>query len=116
VGLLTKAQILAAEDLLTRDIDVPEWGGTIRIRMLTAAQRLQLESEYRHAVDAGMIAPQNWRELHLVLSAVNEDGTPMFTDADAAALGKKSGRAMARVFDAINDFNLGKGIEGAAKN
>jgi hypothetical protein len=116
MSLLTKAQILAADDLPTREVDVPEWGGSIRIRMFTAAQRLALESEYKHAVDAGMIAPSNWREMHLVMAAVDEKGEPLFTDGDAAALGRKSGRAMARVFAEINAFNLGEGLEQTAKN
>ena len=57
MSLLSKAAILAADDLPTIDIAVPEWGGSVRIRALTAGQREELEAEIIHARNDGMVAP-----------------------------------------------------------
>ena len=38
-GLLSKEQILAAEDLPHKDVPVPEWKGTVRVRALTGFER-----------------------------------------------------------------------------
>lgn len=36
--LLSKTAILAANDLQTKDIEVPEWGGAVRVRNQVAAR------------------------------------------------------------------------------
>ena len=41
--LLTAADILGAEDLGHKDIEVPEWKGTVRIRALSAEQGLKFQ-------------------------------------------------------------------------
>ena len=37
--LLSKSAILCANDLQTEDVDVPEWGGTVRVRSFTGRER-----------------------------------------------------------------------------
>lgn len=39
MALLTAEQIKAAEDRAFEDVDVPEWGGTVRLRVMGAAVR-----------------------------------------------------------------------------
>src|SRR5678815_5108153 len=39
---LTVADILAANDILEEDIEVPEWGGSLRIRAFTKARQQEL--------------------------------------------------------------------------
>ena len=118
MALLTKAAILGAADLPTKDIEVPEWGGTVRIRALTAAQMEDLQGEFMAAQKEGHLVPQHWRAKHLALSAVDETGALLFTETEAIKLAGKSGVAMFRVFDAINAFNAQTpgAIEDAAKN
>ena len=118
MSLLSKAAILAADDLPTKDVEVKEWGGAVRIRALTVADMEQLQVELLDARRDGMTMPPNWRARHLAMSCVDEKGELLFTEAEAVALGKKSGVAMFRVFDAINAFN-GQGadaVEEAAGN
>ena len=45
MGLLTKAQILAADKKKTEDVVVKEWGGSVRRQELSAADRDLWESE-----------------------------------------------------------------------
>jgi hypothetical protein len=105
MALLTKDAILAADDLPTKDIPVKEWGGTVRIRALTVADMEQLRSELLDAQRDGLNVPPNWYAKHLAMSAVDEKGELVFSESDAAKLGRKSGVAMFRVFEAINAFN-----------
>ena len=37
--LLFKTAILAAQDLQTEDVEVPEWGGAVRVRSFTGRER-----------------------------------------------------------------------------
>ena len=37
--LLNKEQIQSVSDLETQDVEVPEWGGTVRLKSLTGAER-----------------------------------------------------------------------------
>jgi len=41
---LNKEQILRADDLKTEEVDVPEWGGSVRVRVLTGTERDAFES------------------------------------------------------------------------
>ena len=42
MSLLSAAEILAADDLPTEDVEVSEWNGTVRVRALTGAERDKL--------------------------------------------------------------------------
>ncbi len=44
MGLLTKDDILGADDLATEDVEVPEWGGCVRVRALTGTERDAFEA------------------------------------------------------------------------
>jgi len=98
--LLTKDQILAAQDRPYEDVEVPEWGGRVRIRGLSGAER--------DAFEASMIGPdgkpspqrfRNFRARLLAQTLVNEQGERLFSDADIKSLGEKSGDVLARLFE-----------------
>lgn len=99
--LLSREQILGADDLKSEDVPVPEWGGTVRVRALSGAER--------DAYEAGIVTlrgdgsktvnMKNLRGRLVSLSCVDEDGSRLFTDEDAIALGDKSASALERVFD-----------------
>ena len=42
--LLSKTAILTANDLQTEDVEVPEWGGAVRVRSFTGRERDAFES------------------------------------------------------------------------
>ncbi len=99
MALLTRDAILAAPDITTEDVAVPEWGGTVRVRGLNARQRDAFESSLM--VNNGKrqtVSLTGARARLAALSIVDDDGNPVFTEADVSALGEKSGAAMDRVF------------------
>lgn len=98
--LLTRENILAADDLGRELVSVPEWGGDVYVRGLTGKER--------DAFEAGMIDQrgksqtvnlQNIRAKLAGLSICDENGKRIFTDADLAALAGKSAVALNRVFE-----------------
>lgn len=107
--LLDRSAILGAQDLKTEDVAVPEWNGTVRVRCLTAAERDAYEASF--ITFKGGKAQQNLdamaqiRARMVSLTAVNEAGERLFTEADVAALAAKSAAAVNRVFEAAQRLN-----------
>ena len=96
---LTKDAILAADDLITEDVDVPEWGGTVRVRSISGAERDAFEQAI--VTRRGKNVQTNLSNIRAKMSAlclVDESGQRLFTDADVVALGQKSAAALDRVF------------------
>lgn len=97
--LLTKEQILSAQDLPTEIVSVPEWGGEVIVRGLTGIERDALEAEVVE-VKGKKVTPKldNLRAKLVAMSIVDEEGKRFFSDKEAAALGRKSASALERVF------------------
>lgn len=99
--LLSREQILGAEDRKTEDVEVPEWGGTVRVRALSGTERDAYEAGIVQIRGDGSrkFTLQNARARLVSLALVDEAGNRMFTEADVAQLGEKSATALERVFD-----------------
>ena len=87
---LTAADILQAEDFVFEDISIPEWGGTVRIRSLSGAQRATLKK----AIDAGT---ETADEMICVMCMVDDDGNRIFNSSQIEALRKKNTKAITRI-------------------
>lgn len=114
--LLNRDAILGAQDLKTQDVEVPEWGGTARVRMLSGAER---DAYGRMLIGAdGKPSMDGYRAKLLSLCIVGEDGAQLFTPDDVAALEAKCASALERVYTAAEALNgLGaKALETAAGN
>lgn len=90
MGYLSKDQIVEAADLTTEDVLVPEWGGTVRVKAMTGAQRDRFEAAMRES-------SKDYRSKLAATTIVDEHGKRMFTDAEIAELGKKSSSALSRI-------------------
>lgn len=104
--LLTKAQILGVADLVHEDVDVPEWGGAVRVQMLTGAERDAFEQEIvtRQGKRVQMNLA-NVRARLVALCLVDEEGQRVFGESDVKALGRKSALALNRVFEVAQRIN-----------
>jgi hypothetical protein len=105
--LLSRDEILAAEDRATEVVDVPEWGGAVTIRALSGTERDRFETEsvsYGRTNQGGLqisgVQTNNVRARLVALSVIDADGKRMFSDKDVLALGDKSAAALNRVFEA----------------
>jgi hypothetical protein len=100
--LLSRDAILGAPDRKTEDVDVPEWGGTVRIRSLSGTERDAFEASMVQINASGgrQVKLENIRARLVALTAVDEEGERLFSDKDVKELGQKSAAALDRVWDA----------------
>ena len=112
VGTLTRELILSAEDIETEEVAVPQWGGTVMVRGMTGTQRDAFEASVlteeqpnragrrgKRAKTEYKISMENLRAKLCVWCIVDGQGERLFTDADSAALGEKSGAAIDVIYD-----------------
>lgn len=98
--LLTKDAILAAEDAVFEDVHVPEWGGTVRVKALSGAERDRFEALITGA-GSGKKRRGNWDNVRarlVALTIIDDKGKTIFSPRDVEALGNKSASALDRVF------------------
>lgn len=98
--LLSKAAIFAADDRTWEDVEVPEWGGTVRIRGLSGSERDAFEASVNKVINNKVVRDlRNFSARLVALSAINEDGSPLFEQNEVAALANRSSLALSRLFD-----------------
>ena len=112
--VLTKDQIIGANDLKIETLEIAEWGGSVCIRELSGEGRDVFENLLYG--DKGDLL--NLRAKLCAMTICDEKGNMLFTAEDVAALGNKSGTVLDRIFKAaqvLNGLNPGA-IEDAEKN
>lgn len=98
---LTREQILSKRKLRIEEVSVPEWGDTVFVKELNAAERDQFETSMMKVDRKGRFAGTNMVNLRARLAALaicDKDGNRLFSDEDAAALGLESAAVLDRVF------------------
>ena len=116
---LGRDAILAAVDMATEEVYVPEWDASVRIKTLTGAERDYFESSIIRR--DGKVVSQNLQNVRARLCAlciVDEAGQRVFGEEDEYALGRKSGAALERIFAAAQRLNglRDEDVEETAKN
>lgn len=98
--ILGRDEILAANDIQTEEVKVPEWGGSVLVRGLTALERDRFEaSVVTQKGKTVEVKIENARAKLASWTIVDEQGKPLFGPKDIAELGKKSAAAMNRVYN-----------------
>lgn len=104
--MLSKEQILSADDLVRERVNVPEWcpaGGDkanafVYVRELTASEKDQFDAE-NYVVQGKDVSVNrvNFKARLLARTICNERGEPLFKLKELEGLGRKSHRAMERL-------------------
>lgn len=97
----TRDAILAADDLKYEDVEVPEWGLTVRVSAMTGAQRDAFEASIlrdRDDPEKG-VDSIGFRSKMVAVTVIDEQGERLFRDSDLAALSKKSARVLDRLYE-----------------
>jgi hypothetical protein len=98
-GLLTRDAILAAQDLKFDTVEVPEWGGRVRVMALSGKERDRFEASIWQTNGKNREANmQNLRAKLVALSVVDKTNKRLFEDRDVALLTNKSAAALERVY------------------
>jgi hypothetical protein len=98
--MLDRKTILAAVDIETETVEVPEWGGSVKVRGLTGAGR----DAWQESMLQGSGRSQKVRlaeaTVRLVqLSVIDGTGNLLFKPEDIPALNKKSAAALNRIYE-----------------
>ena len=108
--LLSADQILSADDIETRTVPVPEWGGAVLMRTMDGNVR----DDYTELVQSRMVGEGKKRKigsykglavslLHKCL--VKDDGTPLFQRPQLIQFQKKSSAVLARLTKVAQEMN-----------
>ena len=100
---LTREEILGTQDLPTEVVEVPEWGGAVKVRGLTVGERdrlakgtISFDSQGRPRVNSNALVEARLRIV--ALCTLGEDDKPLFSEADIKALEEKSPAPIDRIF------------------
>lgn len=120
--ILNRQEIVAAKDIQTREVPIPEWGEGVGVvvRMMTGADRNLFEKSIV-AIDAEGKRSPNMDNIRLKLVAmtmVDPDGNPLFGPDELGDLAKKSAAAIDRIFAVAQELNgmAPASVEDAEKN
>jgi hypothetical protein len=107
---LSRDEILSSNELLKKEVRVPEWKGTVFVREMSGAERDAYEASLYRDKEASL---QNARAKLAVRCICDANGSLMFGEQDIAALGEKSSRALDRIGRAAQKLNglSDKGLE-----
>ncbi|MEO7102881.1 MAG: hypothetical protein ABI119_06045 [Gemmatimonadaceae bacterium] len=98
---LGSADVRKVRDLKTEDVEVPEWGGFITIKALTAKERDDFESSMLEKKGKTReFKNTNIRAKLVVKCACDELGNRVWSDEDASWLGDKNAHAVNLLYEA----------------
>ena len=98
---LTKQAILQAKDLRIERVNVPEWGGEVCLKSITAAERGQIEAaaaRFRESKGKDETFARTFTLKIVSMALCDENGNRLFdSDSDFAELAKKNAAVIARL-------------------
>lgn len=104
---LTAADIIAAADLEPIVIDVPEWGGQVRMLPLSGSQRDSYEAScFKGQGKNVQMNLENVRAKLVGLTVVNENGERLFkSQIEVTQLGKKNAAVLNRLWKKAQEIS-----------
>lgn len=107
--VLTAEDIFAAQDLTEDLVAVPEWGGDVRLKQLSAKATIEMTKEIEDPANKGL-----GMFLVLVHMALKEDGSKAFTVDDIEKLKTKNFNILNRLQMAALKLNRSGAASGVA--
>jgi hypothetical protein len=114
--MLTKEQILSVQDLETVEVNVPEWGGVVKVRTLSGTDMGKWRQIVFNKQEENRIVDSD--ALLCALSIVDDNNKKIFSEVDVIALSSKSSTAIDRITEVIQKLNKmsAKAVEELEKN
>jgi len=107
---LSASDIMDAKDIETVDVDIPEWGGFVRLRTLSGEDAVRF-------VELVKNDPTGAALKIVALSAVDDSGNQLFTHEQVELLKRKSMKAIMRLQkEAMRLNGLSEDAPAVAKN
>jgi hypothetical protein len=105
MNILTKDAILSVDDLPRETVHVPEWGGDVYVRTMSGTERDAFEASLIRRDGGQDSRMENVRARLVALTLCDPGGTRLFGDDEIVVLGRKSARALDRVFAVAQRLN-----------
>lgn len=98
--LLNKESIFAAKDLSYKEVEIPQWGGSVRIKVMSIAEQIEFERLNKSKKDDSDL-------VFALLSqcCVDADGNHLFNKDDVKNLNEKSSAPVLHLFKACLELN-----------
>jgi len=120
VKILTRQDIVDAQDIETETVEVAEWGGAVMVRAMSGAERDQFQRSLMVVRADGKreTTMVNLQAKLVAMCAIDEQGNLLFGADEVDHLAKKSASAIERVFTVAQRLNglAPDDLETAAKN
>ena len=107
--LLNRDDILGAQDIVTEEVDVPQWGGSVLVRGMTGTQRNAFEKAITKEKPAGNragrrngqttkeVVTDEVRQRLVLWCVVDDSGQRLFAEADLPAIADKAAAAIEKI-------------------
>ena len=114
----TREAIFKCDDMVTKELYIPEWDITVYVRSVTAAERDELEGRFLDQREDKKKKALRFRSMWAIACTVDKDGNRIFKDGDVDTLGNKSGKAVGRIFNMAQELSgmTDKDVEELEKN
>lgn len=98
MSYLTIAQIAAADDAQVQDVEIPEWGGIIKVKGMSAGERLELAAIVQGGEDNVLAAIAHFALLHGVVE-------PKIEESDLDMMMSKCSKAVEKIVEVFNELS-----------
>ena len=105
VVMLTKENILDANDLPIQEVSVPEWNGSVRLKTMSGKERDVFEGIIQKQKKGQLIDLTGLKAMLLSLTIIDEAGFLLFSEADLEKLNGKSSKAINDLFEIATEMN-----------
>lgn len=103
--MLNKDQIIAARDIKKKELEIPEWGGSVTIQGLSAEVAAKFKDDNYKDDGSPAVSEAIIMANLAALTIVGENGGRVFDDESAKELSKKSVAVIKRIFDVAADLS-----------
>ncbi len=101
MSVLDKSALLTPVAVERVEVSVPELGGSVYVQGMTVTQRNKFERQFR--TRSGQTSDRKMQEIRqrmLIACVCDQDGTPLFTEADIDAIGNQRADIIERLVEA----------------
>ena len=104
--MLTKEQILDSKCKNFFEMVVPEWGGSVNVKIMSGRERDKFEQDIMERKGKEItVNMENYRARLCAICICDEEGRRIFSDKDVALLGEKEGNVLDRIFKFAQKIN-----------
>ena len=102
---LSLQEILAAQDVGTKEVPIPEWNGSVHVRQLSALEGIRLGAQFKALTGTDVEIAEQRLVIALATYLSDDKGKPLATREEALQLLSKSQKVVERIVTEGSNFN-----------